>query len=113
MKREERAQQVWQVLVSSAHNHQIITYGALAELIEMGPGTLAGPLGCVMHYCEQNRFPPLTALVVQKKLGKPGEGLTSVNPKTLDANRQKVFAFRWFERIPPSAQDFADAYAGG
>lgn len=113
MKREERAQQIWQVLVSAAHNHQIITYGELASLIGMGPGTLAGPLGCVMYYCEQNRIPPLTALVVQKKGGKPGHGLTSVNPKALDVNRQKVFAFRWFQRLPPSAQELADAHAAG
>ena len=113
MKREERAQQVWQVLTSAAHNHQIITYGRLAELIGMGPGTLAGPLGCIMYFCEQQGLPPLTALVVQKRGGRPGQGLTSVNPKEIDEQRQKVYACWWFRRLPPSAQDFAEAYVEG
>lgn len=38
MKREQRAQQIWQVLVSAAQNHQIITYEELSALIGMGPG---------------------------------------------------------------------------
>jgi hypothetical protein len=112
MKREERAAQIWQVLTSAAHNRQIITYEEVARLIGMGPGTLAGPLGCIMYYCEQQGLPPLTSLVVKKRVGRPGVGLTSVRASELDAKRQEVFRHRWFRRLPPSPLSLATAYNG-
>jgi hypothetical protein len=79
----------------------------------MGAGTLAGPLGCIMYYCEQQNLPPLTALVVKKKGGKPGSGLISVQPSDLDARRQDVFREEWFKRLPPSAQELETAHENG
>lgn len=113
MKREERAQQAWLVLVSAAHNRQIVTYEDLASHIGMGAGTLAGPLGCIMHYCDQSGLPPLTSLVVRKKGGRPGSGLSKVRPADIDAKRQEVFRYRWFKRLPPSAEEFAIAFSNG
>jgi alkylated DNA nucleotide flippase Atl1 len=113
VKREERAQQIWQVLVSAAHDHQIITYAEVADLIGMGAGTLAGPLGCVMYYCQQQGLPALTSVVVRKQAGTPGVGLTSVEPDQLDSERQKVFRRTWFDNVPPSADALAKAYSAG
>jgi hypothetical protein len=78
MKRQERAMQIWQVLIGAAHYRKKLTYGRLGKLIGMGAGTLAQTLGYVMRYCEKNDLPPLTVLVVNKVEGKPGSGLTTI-----------------------------------
>jgi hypothetical protein len=64
-----------------------------------------------MHYCEQNELPPLTALVVKKKTGLPGEGLTT--RKNLDAGREEVFRCTWFKIVPPTPAQLSDAYEKG
>lgn len=102
--RRERALQVWQVLVGAAHHRQVLTYEILAGLIGMGPegkgaGTLSQTLRLIMRYCERNNLPPVTALVVNKRTGQPGKGLTSV--RELHADREKVFSYKWFQRRPP------------
>jgi len=112
MRKSERAQQVWQVLVSAAYNRQVLTYGILAKLIGMGPGTLARPLGCVMNYCEKNGLPPLTVLVVRKRTGTPGSGLETVKPRHTDEQRERVFRHNWFARLPPSAKHLQAAGDG-
>jgi hypothetical protein len=111
MTRSERGQQIWQVLVSAAHNRQILTYKLLAELIGMGPGTLATPLGTVMFYCKQRRLPPLTMLVVNSKMGKPGRGLPQ--PGDQNRERERVFGYYWFKALPPSAPELEQAYKRG
>ena len=55
MKSSERGLQIWTVLCGCALNRQTITYKQLADLIGMGAGTLARPLGHVMKYCDKNR----------------------------------------------------------
>ena len=111
MKREQRAQQVWQVLTSAARNRQILTYELLAKAIGMGAGTLAGPLGCVMYYCQQRGLPPLTVLVVGKAGGRPGIGL--ITSKNVNIDRERVYAHNWFESVPPTETELAHALAVG
>lgn len=98
----ERGMQIWVVLCGCAHNRQTITYKDLAQLIGMGAGTLARPLGHVMRYCESNDLPALTSLVVKTGGGKPGTGLTSVQPGAMDAMRERVFRHNWYDRLPPA-----------
>lgn len=103
MTRIERAAQVWQVLVAAAHYRQVLTYELLADMMGMGPegkgaGTLAQTLGVIMRYCDANKLPPLTVLVVNKKTGQPGRGLTTV--KELHTDREKVFAHMWYQMAP-------------
>lgn len=64
-----------------------------------------------MYYCDENGLPPLTALVVKKDKGVPGTGLTT--PKNLDAQREQVFRYKWFRNIPPTPQEFRNAFAKG
>ena len=62
-----RALQIWQILIGKAHNRQTLTYGMLAQLLGFKrAGTLAHPLGHIMHYCQLNNLPPLTVLVVNQ-----------------------------------------------
>ncbi len=104
-----RALQIWQILVSKAHNRQTMTYGALASLLGYEKSyILSGMLGHIMEYCEQNKLPPLTILVVNKETGLPGVGLTS--PTNLHAEREEVFRYDWFGLYPPTAEELGQAY---
>lgn len=58
-------------------------------------------------YCQQNQLPPLTVIVVNQKTGLPGEGLTDVE---LNADREAVFNYDWFNLYPPSPEELAAAY---
>jgi hypothetical protein len=111
MTREQRAQLAWQVLVSAAHNRQVLTYTIVADHIGMGAGTLAEILGCIMYYCDQQGLPPLTVLVVKSDTGLPGEGLRTL--ADLARDREEVFRTQWFKRLPPSEQEFGDAFRRG
>ena len=104
-----RALQIWQILIGKAHNRQTITYKALASLLGYKRADiLAGMLGRIMMYCEQNNLPPLTILVVNRGTGLPGAGLTS--PTDLHADREKVFEFDWFGLYPPTAEELEQAF---
>src|SRR5690606_14586620 len=76
MKQEERAAQVWPVLVLAARNRQTLTYDLLGRLIGVPRQGLAHTLGHIMYWCKQNGYPPLTVLVVNQS-GRPGEGLST------------------------------------
>ena len=103
-----RALQIWLILIGKAHNRQTMTYEQLAELLGYGgAGTMAQLLGHVYHFCSQNELPPLTALVVNKKTGLPGQGLPATD---LHAQRELVFRYRWYEMFPPTLEQLAQAY---
>lgn len=103
-----RAVQIWQILVSKAHNRQIITYGILADYLGLaGAIILAQPLNAIMYFCSQNELPPLTAIVVNAKTGLPGEGLKIDGD--LNAVREDVFNYNWYGIIPPNETQFSEA----
>ena len=108
---EHRGLQIWLILVGKAANRQTVTYGQLAEIMGFkGAGILAPMLGHVMFYCQQNELPPLTVLVVNQDTGLPGEGLIGAE---LNADREKVFRFRWYDLRPPAPEELASAYRRG
>lgn len=103
-----RALQVWQILIGKAHNRQTITYIALANVIGYSDARpVPNILDHIMKYCEQNNLPPLTALVVSKSSGAPGEGLTTLRHP--DADREEVFNYDWYGLIPPTPDEFQSA----
>jgi hypothetical protein len=107
-----RAVQIWQILVSKAHNRQIMTYNDLRKILGLGgAGVLAHPLGHIMYFCSQNGLPPLTALVVNAETGIPGEGLDVDGD--LNVAREKVFKYNWYGLYPPSEKQFDEAYKKG
>jgi hypothetical protein len=107
MTTSERALQLWQILISAAHNRQVLTYEIAAKRIGLVSRGLGNHLGHIMRYCERNRLPPLTVLIVKKGGGRPGDGLTTAaNP---DEARERVFAHNWFAMKPPTADDFRQA----
>lgn len=109
---ENRALQVYLVLIGAAHNRQILTYKVLADKLGFkGAGVFNKILGHIMYWCQENDLPALTALVVNQETGMPGDGLLSVS----DANsaREKVYQRNWYEIVPPSVDDLEAAYERG
>ena len=105
---EARAQQIWQILLSAAHNRQVITYKILAKLIGYkGGGVLGDPLAYIAYWCKDNELPPLTSLVVNEKTGLPGEGIPIKKAPTY---REKVYAFDWFKIVPPTREELRQSY---
>lgn len=106
-----RAIQLWQILVGCAHNQQIITYGQLAGMVGYKDARPVIPiLYHIMYYCQQEGLPPLSVLVVNKGGGAPGDGLEIDGYQTPDAARMAVFAQDWYTIIPPTAEEFHQAY---
>lgn len=105
--RLQRATQIWQVLIAAANNRQILTYEIVAELIGLGrKGAIAIKLylAIIMRYCKRYHLPPITALIVQKGVGRPGGGLKTLSNDP-DRDREKVFAHNWFQLKPLTASD--------
>ncbi len=111
--RSARAVQAWQILVGKAMNRQTLTYVGLSKLMygKEAAGVLAGILGHIAFYCEDNDIPPLTTLVVEKGPGKPGYGIP-VDPTRIDEERENVYQHDWYNIYPPSEADLAAAYKG-
>ncbi len=107
--RDSRAVQIWQILIGLACNRQTITYGMLGKKIGFeGAGTMGQFLGPIMLFCERNKLPPLTIVVVGETTGSPGEGLITIQNENSD--RENVFHFDWYNLYPPSESDFSDLY---
>ena len=106
---EERALQIWQILISKADNSQTITYADLGR--KMGfrePAVVRqGLLLPVARYCEINNLPDLTILVVGEHTGVPGREV----PEGFDPNteRQRVFRESWYQVVPPTLEELRQA----
>ncbi len=110
---EFRALQIWQILICAARNRQILTYKALANMIGYRGGGVLGPvLGHIAYWCNQNKLPPLTSLVVAEATGAPGN---KIPVEDSPAKRESVYEDRdkWFDIIPPSPAEFAEAFRIG
>jgi len=106
---DNRALQIWQVLVGFAYSRKITTYGEIANILGYkGAGTMDRQLGHILHFCAQNKLPPLSVIVVNADTGLPGDGFDTAGD--LHKEREKVFNFDWFGIVPPTACDFAKAW---
>ena len=104
MTRGERAVQVWQVLISAAHNRQTLTYSMLADSVGLSSSDLADPLGMVAGYCAVKQLPPLPVLVVQVDTGTAALGMSWASDP--DFAREAAYQHAWFQLKPPSSSDF-------
>jgi alkylated DNA nucleotide flippase Atl1 len=96
------------LLACAAKERKSYTYGNIANILGMGgAGVMAQFLGPIMHFCQQNDYPPLTVLVVNQETGLPGDGLTTL--EEVNQDRERVFRFDWFAIAPPETQDFDKA----
>jgi len=98
----ERALQIHQVLVSAAHNRQTLTYSLLGKAVGLPARSLGHHLLHIANYCERNKLPPLTVIVVQTGGGHPGSGLSQL--ENLDRARESVYRHDWFKMRPLTAE---------
>lgn len=108
MKREERAQQLWSILVLAARNRQVLTYEIVSKACGVPPPSIGDFLRPIQQYCSEEKLPPLTSIVVNKNTGLPGDGFSGV--KNVPLAQIETFAFDWLELQAPSADELADAY---
>lgn len=108
MTREQRAQQLWSILVLAARNRQVLTYEIIAQACGVPAPSIGDFLRPIQQYCSENSMPPLTSIIVNKNSGLPGEGFIAAQ----DVPRAQidVFAKNWLEESAPSAERLADAY---
>lgn len=109
-KHPARALQAWIILVGAAMNRQTLTYEGLSVKMfqRKAAGVLDKILGHVAFYCIEQGLPPLTSIVVGKGRGTPGQDIP-LDPAALDGARERVYAYDWYDEIPPSQDELAAA----
>ena len=91
------------ILVGMATRRETTRYGYIAE--ETGVATQAVGGLCldpIYQFCQENNFPDLTAIVVRRDTGEPGEGY--LNRETLYRDRERVYDFPWMDYAPPTIE---------
>lgn len=103
---EEAAPLVWQILIAAADQRQILNYDHIAGKLDrkLPARALGKPLDLIALYCAERDFPALTALAVSKATGRPGAGFWGGSD--VDAERERVFAKKWYAETPPTCADF-------
>ncbi len=109
MTREERAQQLWGILVLAAQNRQVLTYEIVAHACGVPAPAIGDFLRPIQQYCSEKRFPPLTSIIVSKQTGLPGDGFIAA--ESVPLAQIQTFARDWSETSAPSADELADAYS--
>jgi hypothetical protein len=106
-----RAVQAWQILVGKAMNRQTITYEDLSICMynKKAQGVLAKILGHIAFYCNDNRLPGLTSIVVGKWRGTPGSEIP-IDLSRIDEYREKVFKYNWYNVCPPFEEELKSAF---
>lgn len=92
-------------------NRQTLTYLGLSKMMygKDAAGVLDKILGHVAWFCIDNKLPPLTALVVGKKRGTPGQDIP-VASASMDAQREMVYATDWYDIYPPSEDELSASF---
>lgn len=109
MRREERALQLWSVLVLAATHRQILNYDIVARLTGVVRPSIGDFLRPIQQFCTENRLPPLTSIVVSDETGLPGDGFIAAGD--VPTAQVKVFQRDWLQMPAPSAEQFADSYS--
>ena len=109
MKREQRAQQIWSILVLAAEFRQVLTYEIVGQACGVPPPSIGDFLRPIQQYCTEENLPPLTSLVVNKNTGLPGEGFIAA--ENVPLAQIQTFAYDWLTLSAPSAEQFADSYS--
>ncbi len=92
---DQAAGAIWSALTDAAGRRETVTYGALAPLIPTNPLSVGRALGPIQTFCLEGNYPPLTALVVGKTSGLPGNGFVAWDVDDLDEGLEAVFRYPW------------------
>jgi len=100
----DRAAQVWSLLVFAAHDQKILSYGNVQQLTGIPQQAVCKFLVPIQKYCEHHQLPPLTSICVNERTGMPGESL--MEAKEIFGAQARVFVYDWFARQAPTPEDF-------
>lgn len=85
----------WPILVDFGSRRETVTYEQLSVPLNTNPLSVGKALGVIQSYCLENRLAPLTAVVVGKISGLPGNGFIAWDVDDFDAARTAVAAQNW------------------
>jgi hypothetical protein len=108
MKREERAQQLWSIIVLGARNRQMLTHEIVGQACGVPPPSIGDFLRPIQRYCSEEDLPPLTSSIVNKNTGLSGEGF--IADENVPLAQIQTFSVDWLSLSAPSAKQFADSY---
>jgi hypothetical protein len=109
MTREERAQQLWSILVLAATSRQTLTYDMVAKATGVVRPSIGDFLRPIQQYCTEQTLPPLTSIIVSEETGLPGLGFIAA--ADVPAAQSKVFQHRWLDVRAPTAEQLQAAYS--
>jgi hypothetical protein len=104
----QRAQQIWSLLLFAAEHRQTLTYSIVSRYTGLLNPGIGGALFPIQRLCESRGLPKLTSLVVQQDSGMPGEGL-QIKSCEFPGELQRIFSYDWSPVNAPSEEDFANA----
>ena len=102
---EQAAGIVWTVLVQRAQARKKVFYSELAPLIWTNPLSVRNALEPILSHCQKCDLPPLTALVISKKTGKPGSGFRAWGIDDIESAYEAVYQYPWDTIENPFASD--------
>lgn len=104
----EWAHRAWPILTEAAKQRRTMTYGELAERMNMGgPRPVRRALGPIQNLCIEKNWPALTSIVLSKATGRPGDGFIP-RDGSLQETHEKVFSFPWDKQPTPFSGDVVD-----
>jgi hypothetical protein len=95
-----RAAAIWEVLVLRAAANKTLTYKSLSEEVNVHHRALRHALEVIQNYCQVNKHPHLTALVVNSSTGVPGAG-NNLDDSQLEKEYQRIFRYNWAAILNP------------
>ena len=98
---DQAAAAIWPALVNAAAASRTLTYSDIAPLIPTNPLSVGRALGPLQTYCIEANLPPLTAGVVSKSTGLPGNGFVAWDVDDLDEGLAAVFSYPWKNMLNP------------
>jgi hypothetical protein len=109
MTSEERAQQIWSVLVFAAREHKVVSYEMLSQITGMA-NTCGRELGHILSYCKHDKLPLLNLLAVRKDTGRPDDAC-GVSLDDLPAQQARVFVYDWISHGAAKFEKFLEERA--
>lgn len=97
----ERAFRAWPLLTDRAAKRSKITYGEVAEHLQIHHRPVRYVLGVIQDWCLREPKPPLTILVISQDKGQPGQGFIAWDSSNLTDGYQEVYAYPWHTLANP------------
>lgn len=86
---------LWSYLVKSAKEENFPTYSDVAPIIQTNPLSVRNALELIQQYCMDMKLPPLSAIVVGKNSGLPGDGFIAWDVDDIKTAHKRVFIYPW------------------